>query len=71
MNSRQHMIMQTSRQNRHTAGFTLVEMLIAMVVSTVLVGAVYTSYQIQEKASTVQREMARMENCTRAALYLI
>ena len=71
MNSRQHMFLKTSIQKKHTAGFTLVEMLIAMVVSTVLIGAIYSSYQIQEKASTVQREMARMENCTRAALYLI
>ena len=57
--------------NRASAGFTLIEMLIAMVVSMIIIAAIYTSYQIQQKAYTVQRELARMENCLRAAAYIM
>ena len=60
-----------TRSARANAGFTLVEMLIAMVVGAILIGAIYSSYMVQEKASTVQRELARMENCLRASMYLM
>ena len=52
-------------------GFTLVEVLISLVVATVLIGAIYSSYVIQQKAYTVQRDLARMENCLRAAMQII
>lgn len=54
-----------------TRGFTLVEVLISMVVATMLIGAIYSSYVIQQKAYTVQRDLARMENCLRAAMQII
>jgi prepilin-type N-terminal cleavage/methylation domain-containing protein len=56
---------------QETKGFTLVELLISMVVASVLVGAIYSSYVIQQKAYTVQRDLSRMENCLRAAMQII
>ena len=52
-------------------GFTLVELFIAMLVSSVVILAVYTSYDIQQSAYSVQREAARMEANLRAAMYII
>ena len=52
-------------------GFTLVEVLISMVVATVLIGAIYSSYVVQQKAYNVQRDLARMENCLRASMQII
>lgn len=53
------------------AGFTLVELMIAAVVSGIVVLAAYTSYDIQHKSYSIQREAARMEANLRAAMYLI
>ena len=58
-------------ENGLAPGFTLVELSIAMVVSSVVLLAVYASYQIQQNAYTVQREIARMEANLRASIYLI
>lgn len=60
-----------SQGRNSTKGFTLVELLISMVVASALVGAIYSSYVIQQKAYTVQRDLARMENCLRAAMQII
>jgi type IV pilus assembly protein PilW len=57
--------------NGRSAGFTLVEMFIAMLVASIVILGVYTSYDIQQKAYTVQRELARMEANVKAAMYLI
>ncbi len=52
-------------------GFTLVELLIAALVASIMVVAVFTSYDIQQRSYTVQRELARMEANVRAAMHLI
>ena len=52
-------------------GFALVELLIAALMSSAMMLAVYTSYDIQQKAYTVQRELAKMEANARAAMHLI
>lgn len=59
----------TTRLNAR--GFTVIELMIAMLVASVMFAAIYTSYDIQQKASTVQRELARMELCARAAMDMI
>jgi prepilin-type N-terminal cleavage/methylation domain-containing protein len=53
------------------AGFTLVEMLIAALVTSIMVLAVYTVHQIQQTTYSVQRELAGMEANLRAAMHLI
>jgi len=53
------------------AGFSLVELMIAMVVSGVVAVAAYTSYDIQHKSYAIQREAARMEANLRAAMFLL
>jgi prepilin-type N-terminal cleavage/methylation domain-containing protein len=52
-------------------GFTLVELMIAAVVAGVVILAAYTSYDVQQKSYSVQREAARMEANLRAAMFMI
>ena len=58
-------------QDGRAPGFTLVELLIAAVVASVVILATYTSYDVQQKSYTVQREAARMEANLRAAMFMI
>jgi type IV pilus assembly protein PilW len=58
-------------QDGRAPGFTLVELLIAAVVASVVILATYTSYDVQQKSYTVQREAARMESNLRAAMFMI
>lgn len=54
-------------------GFTLVEMMIAMVVSSLIMGAVYMAYTGQQKSYVMQEQVAEMQQNLRAAtlrLYL-
>ncbi|HIJ56515.1 MAG TPA: prepilin-type N-terminal cleavage/methylation domain-containing protein [Deltaproteobacteria bacterium] len=51
------------------SGFTLVEMLIAMTLGSLVMTAVYSSYLSQQKTYIVQNQMAGMRQNIRAALY--
>lgn len=50
------------------AGFTLVEMLIAVAISGILVVAIYTAYVIQQKSYVVQEQVAETQENLRAAM---
>lgn len=52
-------------------GFTLIELMIAMVVSIILGGAVVTSYISQQRAATMVREVAQMQQQLRGAMYIL
>jgi prepilin-type N-terminal cleavage/methylation domain-containing protein len=55
----------------HSAGFTLVELMISMLVGVIVLGAAYMVFIGQQKTSTVQRDLARMQQNLRAAMYMI
>jgi type IV pilus assembly protein PilW len=52
-----------------TQGFTLVELLVAMAVSLLAMGAIYSTFLSQFKSYQVQEEVAAMQQNIRAAMY--
>ena len=62
-----------SRQNfiRANHGFTIIELLIAMVVALLALGAIYSTFLNQQKSYVVQQETAAMhQNIRSAAFYM-
>ena len=49
-------------------GFTLVELMIALVMSTIIAAAVYGAYRVQNKSYYTQDQVVRMQQNIRAAL---
>lgn len=56
---------------RNKSGFTLVELLVAMVVALLVSAAVYASYKIQQQTSNVQNEVTRVQQNLRAGMELM
>ena len=52
-------------------GFTIVELLIAMVVSLLALGAIYSTFLNQQKSYVVQEETSAMNQNLRIALFYI
>ena len=58
-----------SRLNK--SGFTLVELLVAMAISTIVLTLMYQVYRSQLRTNTTQQELVQMQQNLRAALYLM
>ena len=52
-------------------GFTIIEVMIAMVISSVLITAVYQTFHSQKRSYAIQSEAAAMEQNLRGSLYLL
>lgn len=52
-------------------GFTLVEILVALAISSAVLAAVYAAYQSQQKAYIMQQDIAVMQQNLRTAMYLM
>jgi type IV pilus assembly protein PilW len=50
-------------------GFTLVELLVAMTISSVVMAGIYSAYYSQQKTQVVQEQMADMQQNLRAAMF--
>lgn len=50
-------------------GFTLIELLIAMAVSALVMGGIYSAYRSQVRAHVTQQEVVDMQQNIRAAMY--
>ena len=61
--------MVNSHKNR--AGFTLIEIMVAMAISGVLLATIYKVYQSQLQTYTTQQQVVQMQQSMRAALYLM
>jgi len=55
-----------TKERLNTQGFTLVELLVAMAVSLLAVGAIYSTFLSQFKSYQIQEEIAAM-HCRHAA----
>jgi type IV pilus assembly protein PilW len=52
-------------------GFTIIELMIAVAISSVLITAVYQTFHSQQRTYTMQNEAAAMEQNLRGGLYLL
>ena len=58
-------------RSQNNKGFTLVEILVALALSAVVLGAIYSVYVAQQKVYVVQEEVAKMQQNLRAALLMM
>jgi prepilin-type N-terminal cleavage/methylation domain-containing protein len=56
---------------RISEGFSLVELMVVMVVSVIIIGAIYTTYNAQQRSFVVQDQVAEMNSSSRIALNII
>lgn len=65
------MMQMKSRQNfiKSNQGFTMIELLVAMVVALLAMGAIYSTFLNQQKSYVVQQETAAMHQNIRAASF--
>ncbi len=63
--------MKTIKILSNSHGLTLVELMIVMVLSLLLMGAAYLAYQTQHVSSTVQHQIAQVQQDLRAAMDII
>lgn len=57
------------KENLNTKGFTMVELLVAMAVSLLAIGAIYSTFLSQFKSYQVQEEVAAMQQNIRSAMF--
>jgi type IV pilus assembly protein PilW len=60
-----------NRNTKREQGFTLVELLVAVVITGVVVGGIYSTFYSQQKSYLVQEEVTAMQQQLRAAMHLI
>lgn len=53
------------------SGFTLIELMVAMVISTLVAAAIFYAYQGQQNAQLAQRQIVEMQQSIRAATYVM
>ena len=56
---------------RKKSGFTMVELLVVLAVSSIVFTLMYQTYSAQLKSHTTQQELVEMQQNLRAALYLM
>ena len=52
-------------------GFTLIELMIALVLGAIIIGAIYSTYIVQQRSYTVQETVAEMQQNIRAAMMVM
>jgi len=64
--------MNTKNQKRHTdQGFTLVELMIAMAISLVVMGAIFLTFKSQQDSYIIQAQITATQQNLRAAMYIL
>ena len=56
---------------KNNKGFTMIELLIAMAISTMAMAAIYTAYNIQQKSFRQQNMISQMQQNARAAMFML
>jgi type IV pilus assembly protein PilW len=57
--------------NSSQKGFSLIELLVAMAIASILMAGIYTFYQNQLKTHITQQQMVDMQQDARAAMYMM
>jgi len=65
------MNMQNKSINKSEQGFTIVELIIAMAMSLVVMGAIYSLFTTQQKSYIHQERVATVQQNLRAAMYMM
>jgi len=55
----------------NNSGFTIIEILVALVITAILSAGVFSAYQNQQKAQRAQEQVVEMQQNLRAALYIM
>lgn len=55
----------------YSSGFTLIELLVTMLISSVVIGAIYTTFTQQQKTYTAQDQVVEMQQNLRAGLSIM
>jgi type IV pilus assembly protein PilW len=63
--------MQELMKENHEKGFTLVELLVAMVIAAIVMTSVYSVYAAQQRSYIVQEQVAAMHQNLRSAMYFM
>jgi type IV pilus assembly protein PilW len=61
----------SARHINHTAGFTLIELIMVIALTSIMGLAILLNYQSQTRTYRVQRELANMQQNMRAAMFLL
>lgn len=56
---------------RNHAGFTLVELMVAMAIATLVLAAIYKAFEVQMRRHTAEQQVVEMQQNVRAAMYLL
>jgi type IV pilus assembly protein PilW len=56
---------------RHNAGFTLIEVMVAMAIATLVLAALYAAFNAQMKRHAAEQQVVEMQQNIRAAIYLL
>ena len=60
-----------SMKDRHERGFTIVELMITLAIGSIIALAVYATYSLQSKTFSTQRQVARIQQDMRGAIYMM
>ena len=59
------------QSRRNTAGFTLIEVMVAMAIATIVLAAIYAAFNAQMKRHTAEQQVVEMQQNIRASMYLL
>lgn len=59
------------RIRRNHAGFTLVELMVAMAIATIVLASIYAAFNAQMRRYTTEQQVVEMQQNIRAAMYLL
>ena len=71
MQGKENIPWKSSWHNRGNNGFTLVELLITLVLSGIIMAAIYGAYIAQQRTYLAQEDVAEMQQNVRAAIYML
>ena len=63
--------MNMNKPVKNSSGFTLVELMLTLIISSVIIAAIYTAYLAQQRVYLAQEQVAEMQQNIRASMWMI